>query len=157
MTPSAWCSFLKKLFCLRSNRRRKVSVERVKALGFSRWNIKCLRSLCEVSKIMPIFWHLSEDKIAPIFKTILSNTHEYLAKFQYRSTQRTANLVKLQNYQKRSLAGTKVGIDGQDYSWRIWLTSTLDQLQWGFELNTTHPYHCFKCKVHGAPWVGPLR
>ena len=76
------------------------------------------------------------DKIAPIFKTILSNTHEYLAKLQYRSTQRTAKLVKLQNYQKRSLAGTKVSIDGQDFQLDASgsLPLSLDQLQWGFEL-----------------------
>jgi hypothetical protein len=44
--------------------------------------------------------------------------------------------VKLQNYQKRSLAGTKVSIDGQDYQLDASgsLPLTMDQLQWGFEL-----------------------
>ena len=80
---------------------------------------------------------LNEVEIAPIFKTILSNTHEYLAKIQYRSTERTAKLVKLQNYQKRSLGGTKVTIDDQDYQLDDSgsLPVTLDQLKWGFELS----------------------
>ena len=45
---------------------------------------------------------LSEDKITPIFKTILSNTHEYLAKLHIALV--LTKLVKLRNYQKRSLA-----------------------------------------------------
>ena len=117
----------------------QVSVERAEGAWFSVGETSSVYGLHAKSAKdnAHLLTDLSEDKIAPIFKTILSNTHEYLAKLQYRSTQSTAKLVKLQNYQKRSLAGTKVSIDGQDYQMDASgsLSLTLDQLKWGFELS----------------------
>ena len=117
----------------------QVSVERAEGAWFAVGDTSSIYGLYAKSAKdnAHLLTDLSEDKITPIFKTILSNTHEYLAKLQYRSTQRTAKLVTLQNYQKRSLSGTKVTIDAQDYQLDASgsLPLTFDQLQRGFELS----------------------
>ena len=76
----------------------QVSVERAEGAWFSVGETSSVYGLYAKSAKdnAHLLTDLSEDKIAPIFKTILSNTHEYLAKLQYRSTQSTAKLVKLQ-------------------------------------------------------------
>ena len=58
---------------------------------------------------------LSADELAPVFETIIENTHEYLAQQQYRSTQTNAKLVTLQRHKERSLSGTVVSLDGVKY------------------------------------------
>ena len=58
---------------------------------------------------------LSSDQLAPVFETIIENTHEYLAQRQYRSTHSNAKLVTLQKHKERSLSGTAVNLDGVKY------------------------------------------
>ena len=58
---------------------------------------------------------LSADKLAPVFETIIDNTHEYLAQRRYRSTHTNAKLVTLQKHKERSLSGTVVSLDGVKY------------------------------------------
>ena len=80
---------------------------------------------------------LQDEKIAPVFETILANTHEYLAQRQYRSTIRSAKLVSLQQHQERSLAGTSITLDGANYELDATasLPISLDQLKTGFKLS----------------------
>ena len=79
---------------------------------------------------------LAQDKISPVFRTVLSNTHEHLARSQYRSTQWSAKLVSLQKFQETSLEGTKVSIDGTEYELDATgsLPLDLDKLKSGFEI-----------------------
>ena len=58
---------------------------------------------------------LSADELAPVFETIIENTHEYLVQRQYRSTHTNAKLVTLQKHKERSLSGTVVSLDGVKY------------------------------------------
>jgi uncharacterized protein YfaS (alpha-2-macroglobulin family) len=80
---------------------------------------------------------LSADQIAPVFETIIANTHEYLARQQYRSTHRSAKLVTLQQHKERSLAGTSVDVDGAKYELDSSgsLPISLEQLARGFKVS----------------------
>jgi len=80
---------------------------------------------------------LSADQIAPVFETIIANTHQYLAQQQHRSTYKSAKLVTLQKHKKRSLAGTIVNIDGvsQELDSTGFVPISLEQLTWGFKIS----------------------
>ena len=80
---------------------------------------------------------LSADQIAPVFETIIENTHEYLAQQQYRSTHRSAKLVTLQQHRERSLAGTSVNLEDVKYELDAsgLLPISLEQLTRGFKVS----------------------
>ena len=127
---------------LEISKNENITTERVPGNWFmpqSSGNLKDLRAQ-SARQYAHLLAEMNVDQIAPVFEEVIANTHQYLSQLNYRSTEQSAFLVALQNYQeKQSLAGTKVTIDGNrfelDASGSIPLT--LEQLKWGFEMKHT--------------------
>ena len=88
---------------------------------------------------------IDRNQISPIFRTLMSDTLTHLAQASYRSTKHSANLVTLQQFEKGSVEGTKVNIDGTQYT--LGSTGSIElsreQLKWGFEVshNASEPLY----------------